>query len=357
MSGGVDSSVAAALLKKQGYQVTGIFMHFWHEKNNTSQSTNKCCSSEAHEAARKVCQKLGIRLYTLNCENEFKRHVVDYFINAYKNGLTPNPCIMCNKHIKFKFLINKAEELDVNYLATGHYAKVGKQGTENSKQLSLLRAKDKNKDQSYFLYNLNQKQLSRILFPIGDYTKSEVRTLAKKFNLPTAKRPESQEICFINEKNHNDFLKRYIKEAKPGKIINSENQIIGEHKGLPFYTLGQRKGIGLANAKPYYVVGLDFDRNILKVSDDDKDPHLFSKKLIVKKLNLIGDTPLPHRCKIKIRYQQQPNDAEIKKINSTSLLAHFQTPQRAIMPGQSAVMYNNDQVIGGGVIAEEEQMR
>ena len=354
MSGGIDSSITAYLLKKQGYNIIGIFMRL-----RIPISSKKIKTSQA-EIVKKICQKLNIKFKAIDLTKQFKKYVIDYFINEYKNGLTPNPCIMCNKYIKFGFLFNYLKKLNADYLATGHYARIKKQktpclpaGRENRKQFELLRARDKSKDQSYFLYNLNQKRLAKILFPIGDYLKSDIKNLAKKLNLPVNK-SESQDLCFISEKQHNQFLKKYLK-PKSGKIINiNSNKKIGEHAGLPFYTLGQRKGIGLANPKPYYVVGLDYSNNILQVSDNAKDPQLFSKKLIIKKLNLIGDIPLPRQLKIKIRYRHQPAKAEIKKINNTSLLAHFQFPQRAIMPGQSAVIYDNNQVIGGGVIAKEE---
>lgn len=379
MSGGVDSSVAAALLKKQGFKVTGIFLRFWQEirhgehrggeqqRGSTSSleveppsseppsSNNHCCSQNSYDSARQVCQKLDIKLYTLNCAKEFKKYVVDYFIDSFKKGLTPNPCIACNKYIKFGFLFKKLDELNANYLATGHYAKVRKQKTGNRKPFQLLRAKDNNKDQSYFLYNLNQQKLAKILFPLGDLTKPEVRKLAKKFNLPTAEKAESQEICFIQEKKYHDFLKRNLKNIKPGKIKTVSGEIIGEHQGLCFYTLGQRKGIGLGLEKSFYIVKLDFKNNILVVSDNPKDKLLYNKNIKLKNFNLIGERPaLPYPCKIKIRSTASPAPGKIISLNKTNTVIKLNSPQRAVMPGQSAVIYKKDALIGGGVIAKTE---
>lgn len=352
MSGGVDSSVSAALLKKQGFKVTGVFMRFWHEQNNKTCATNRCCSQDSFDSARQVCQKLGIKLYSLNCEKEFKKHVVDYFLDSFKKGLTPNPCIACNKYIKFGFLFKKLQELDADYLATGHYAKINK--LSNGKY-QLLQAKDKQKDQSYFLYNLNQKKLAKIIFPISDFTKPEVRKLAKNFGLPTASKEESQEICFIQEKNYHDFLKRNLKKIKPGKIKTVSGKTIGEHQGLCFYTIGQRKGIGLGLEKTFYIAKLDFKKNILVVTDNPKDQLLFSNIIKLKNLNLIGERPgLPYSCQIKIRSHASPVSGKIIKISKNQAVISLSSPVRAVMPGQSAVIYKKDILIGGGVIAKAE---
>lgn len=368
MSGGVDSSVAAALLKEQGYKVTGVFMRFWHEKINKTCATNRCCSQDSFDLARQVCQKLDIKLYSLNCEKEFKKYVVDYFLDSFKKGLTPNPCVACNKYIKFGFLFKKLQELDADYLATGHFVKVKSQKSKiksnNSKiknklkiknNYQLLTAKDKNKDQSYFLYNLNQKKLAKILFPIGNFTKPEVRKIAKKFNLPTAEKKESQEICFIQEKNYHDFLKRHLNKIKPGNIKTVDCQTIGKHQGLCFYTLGQRKGIGLGLEKTFYVAKLDFKNNILFVTDNPDDELLFSKIIKLKNLNLIGERPtLPYSCQIKIRSHASPVSGKIFKINKNQASISLSSPARAVMPGQSAVIYNKKVLIGGGIIAKAE---
>ncbi len=354
MSGGVDSSVSAALLKKQGYKVTGVFMRFWHEKNVSKFcSVNRCCSQDSFDSARQVCQKLGIKLYSLNCTKEFKKYVVDYFIDSFKKGLTPNPCIACNKYIKFGFLFKKLQELNADYLATGHFARIKMIDARDALLGRLYRAKDKQKDQSYFLYNLNQKKLAKILFPVGEYTKPEVRKLAKKFNLPTASKEESQEICFIQEKNHHDFLKRHLKKIKPGKIKTVSGKTIGEHNGLCFYTLGQRKGIGLGLEKTFFVVKFDFKKNILVVTDNPEDKQLFSKIIKLKNLNLIGERiSLPYPCQIKIRSHASPVSGKIILLSKNTATISLSLPARAVMPGQSAVIYKKDILIGGGVIAK-----
>lgn len=331
MSGGVDSSVSVALLKEAGFDVIGVFMKFWHPRNSSKE--NRCCSVESEKRARMVAQKLGIPFYVINMEKEFKKKVVDYFISEYKAGRTPNPCVVCNYEIKFGLLVDKALKMGAKYIATGHYARI-----KNNK---LLKGMDKDKDQSYFLWKLNQKQLKRVLFPVGGYKKSEVRELAKKFDLITAEAPESQEVCFVSDST-NDFLKEYIK-SKPGKII-LKNKIIGEHQGLCFYTIGQRKGIKLSGG-PFYVIGKDFKRNALIVSKNEED--LFEKELHFKNANWISGVKFPFRAKAKIRYGHKPADAVVNKKKVV-----FSKPQKAITSGQSVVFYNKEEVLGGGIIDE-----
>lgn len=329
ISGGVDSSVAAALLKKQGYEVIGVFMKFW------SDGYNRCCSSESEKRARQVAKVLGIPFYVFNFEKEFKKRVVESFLKEIKVGNTPNPCVVCNKEIKFGLLLEKALKLGAEYVATGHYVKI-----KNQKEIyKLLKAKDNNKDQSYFLWQLNQNQLSRILFPIGNYTKPEVRELAKKFKLPTAKTPESQEICFV-PKTINDFLRKHLKPKK-GKIIH-QGKTIGEHEGLIFYTIGQRKGIKLPNG-PYFVLDKDFKNNNLIVTKNEKD--LFKKELSVKNINWISKQKLPLKAKVKIRYRSKLALASVSKNK-----IKFNSFQRAVTPGQSAVFYKGQELLGGGII-------
>ncbi|MGA2418005.1 MAG: tRNA 2-thiouridine(34) synthase MnmA [Candidatus Staskawiczbacteria bacterium] len=336
MSGGVDSSVAAALLKKQGYFVVGVFMKFWKDG---SDGKNRCCSIESEKLARLVTKKIGIPFYIVNIEKKFKKKVVDYFLQEYKKGNTPNPCVVCNKEIKFGFLIKKALSLGADFIATGHYAQI--------KNGRLLKGADKDKDQSYFLWQLNQKQLSRVLFPVGGYTKTEVRKLAKKFKLPTAGIPESQEVCFI-QNSTNEFLKKYLK-TKPGKILNSTGKIVGEHSGLWFYTIGQRKGLKI-NQGPWFVVDKNFKKNILIVSKNKND--LLKKELVVKDVCWIsGKEPkLPMKVKCKIRYKSELADALIRSNKGGGVKIIFQKPQRAITPGQSAVFYKGNELLGGGVI-------
>ena len=358
MSGGIDSSVAAALLKGHGFSVIGVFMKFWHASN-------------AEIRARKVAKILKIPFYVFNFEKEFKKRIVDYFLKEHKNGNTPNPCVLCNKEIKFGLLLKKALALSADYIATGHYARIIqntkiKNQNDNSKCkiFKLLRAKDENKDQSYFLWRLNQEQLKHILFPIGDYTKRQVKKMARKFKLPVLDVSESQEICFIRG-SVNSFLKKYLKE-KPGNIIDTEGKVIGKHFGLWFYTIGQRKGIGLPGG-PYYVLDKDFKKNLLIVTKKKKD--LYKKKLIAKNVNWIfGKKPkLPIKIMAKIRYRSQLASALIASLNrrAGSWQIKFIKPQRAITPGQSVVFYRVDElrsspsfaaarlgeeVLGGGII-------
>lgn len=323
MSGGVDSSVAAALLKKEGFDVIGVFMKFW--------GSGKCCTPESEKRARLVSEKLGIPFYVFNFQEEFKKKVVDRFLKQGRAGLTPNPCVICNKEIKFGLLFKKALSLDANYIATGHYARV--------KDGKLFKGKDKDKDQSYFLWKLNPKVLKHVLFPVGDYTKPEIVKLAKKFKLPVSGIKESQDICFEVKFN-----------KKPGKIIDTEKKVIGEHQGLWFYTIGQRKGIGLAGG-PYYVLGKDIKKNVLIVTKKEKA--LYGKELSIKNINWISEKQkLPMKAMVKIRYHHKSAMAVIKKNKII-----FNKPQKAITPGQSAVFYlpagkagKGQELIGGGII-------
>ncbi len=334
MSGGVDSSVAAALLKQAGFDVVGIFMKFWKEGKS---SENKCCSIESEKLARLVAKKLDIPFYVLNVEKEFKKKVVDYFLKGYKKGNTPNPCVVCNKEIKFGFLIKKALSFGVDIVATGHYAEI--------KKGRLFKGKDEHKDQSYFLWQLNQEQLNHVLFPVGRYTKAEVRKLAKKFKLPTAETPESQEVCFI-QNTINNFLKKYLK-SKPGKIVDVNGKILGEHQGLWFYTIGQRKGLEISQG-PYYAIDKDFDKNILIVSKNQKD--LLKKELLAENINWILPQKLPANAEVKIRYKSLSAKAKILDNGKNKVKIIFTKPQRAITPGQSVVFYKGDELLGGGVV-------
>lgn len=333
MSGGVDSSVAAALLKKSGYNLVGVFMKFWTAPG--AKNWNRCCSLESETRARLVAQALGIPFYVLDFKKEFKKRIIDSFLTEFKAGRTPNPCVICNKQIKFGLLLEKAKALGADFIVTGHYAEI-----RNGK---LFKGKDKIKDQSYFLWQLNQNQLKRILFPVGSYVKKQVREMAEKMDLPTAKTPESQEICFIQD-NLNDFLKKNLKN-KPGKIIDKRGKILGRHQGLYFYTIGQRKNIEIPQG-PWYVVKKDIKNNALIVSRREKD--VFKKEMILKSVNWIsGKSPkFPFRASVKIRYQHPGCSATIVSRNKIV----FDKAQRAITPGQSAVFYKNREVIGGGII-------
>ena len=348
MSGGIDSSVTAALLKKAGLDVIGIFMRFWRDPK-IKDSWNRCCSPEAEKRARRVAAKLDIPFYVLNLEKEFKKKIVDYFLAEYKKGRTPNPCVVCNKEIKFGLLLEKALALNAHFVGTGHYIKKSKIKNQKSKIVyRLLQAKDRARDQSYFLWQLNQKQLKHILFPLGDLTKKEVRDLAKKFDLPVFGIPESREICFIAT-TVNDFLAKHLKQ-KTGKIMDIKGKIIGQHQGLAFYTIGQRRGLRISGG-PWWVLGKDLKKNLLIVTRDEKD--LYKKELIAERVNWISseEPNLPLEIKAKIRYKHREASAIIaKKLKDKSYRVVFSRAQKAITPGQSVVFYKRQELLGGGII-------
>ena len=355
MSGGIDSSVAGALLKRAGFDVIGVFMRFWSKKETKQNNCfNRCCCSESEKRARYIADLLSIPFYVVDVRKEFKKEVVDYFISEFKKGKTPNPCIVCNKKIKFGVLLEKAFSLGFEFVATGHYARKKAVRDKKSNQIiyKLLKAKDKNKDQSYFLWKLNQKQLAHILFPIGKFTKTEVKRLASRFKLSKDKKirqiPESQEICFIADSLLEEFLSCYI-QSKPGKIVDLKGKELGKHRGLIFYTIGQRKGIRLAGG-PYYVVSKETKKNVLVVSKDKKD--LLRKELLVQDVNWIsGKKPaFPLKAKVKIRYKHKGALAVIRSYKKGLLKIIFLSPQEAITPGQSAVFYRREEVLGGGII-------
>lgn len=345
MSGGVDSSVAAALLQQQGYEVVGIFMKFWSEQSENREELNKCCSVEAYMSAKRVAQILDIPLYTLNFETEFKEKIVDNFLDSYQNGFTPNPCVRCNQFIKFGLFIEKAKEYDTQFVATGHYARTKRLNDK----VQLLKGKDLNKDQSYFLHKLTQEQLQQVLFPVGDYTKPEIRKLAEEFKLPVAQKQDSQELCFVGDKEHYGFLNRHLK-LKPGDIVTVQGEKVGEHKGLPLYTIGQRKGIEIGGTGPYYVVSLDFKNNRLIVSKDEQD--LLQTVLFCEEISWISsvEPELPLKCQARVRYRQEESDVVVSKENDKYKI-EFKNPQRAITVGQSCVLYQEEEVLGGGVIS------
>ena len=352
MSGGIDSSVAAVLLKEQGYQVEGVYMRLGIAGDN-----------ESERSARAAAKKLKIKFRAVDLSREFKKKIIDYFISEYKKGRTPNPCVECNKEIKFGILLDKILEMGADFIATGHYTRLQREIT-NSKlsaqggpvlgwqipKFKLLKAKDKNKDQSYFLYTLTQKKLKHCLFPLGKYTKIEAKELAKKHQLSVFKKNESQEICFIQSKYYGDFLKKYLK-LKSGDIVNENDNILGEHKGLPLYTIGQRRDIGIGGIGPYYVIGINRRKNQLIVSDNKNDKNLFSKELAVKKINWIsGSVPkIPIKIKAKVRYRMKECPVVVSKIKG-KYIVKFSKPQRAVMPGQSIVFYKGSEILGGGII-------
>ena len=356
MSGGVDSSVAAVLLKKKGYDCIGVYLNFWSDptafKNGESASfpQNKCCSVETANTARRIADSLGMPFYSLDVKDQFKRDVVDYFIDTYRRCHTPNPCIECNRKIKFGFLLKRMKQLGADYVATGHYVRVKKRGNK----FALYMGKDSAKDQSYFLYTLKQEQLKHVLFPVGNMDKKKVKKLAKKFGLHEMEgKRESQGICFFPDRKHSDFLKRYFSEdvLKKGPIVTTSGEKIGEHDGLQFFTVGQRKGIDIGGEeKPWYVVRLDYKKNTLIVG---KNEDIFQHTFYINNLTFTeaeledGDYSFTAR----IRYRFPPQKAKISKAGDIIKIT-FSKSQRAITPGQSVVFYDKKRVIGGGVISK-----
>lgn len=347
MSSGVDSTVTAAKLKRQGYEVVGVFLHFWQESGLDKTRENKCCSIEAQEETRKLCRQIGIPLVVVNVADKFKKSVVDDFITEYKNGRTPNPCVICNEKIKFQALLKIMHSLKGDFIATGHYAEVKKIGN----RYRLFASPDKNKDQSYFLYRLSQDQLAHILFPIGRLKKKSVRALAKKWRLPVFEKPESQNLCFISEKTPKEFLKRHIK-MKSGKIVDDFGHILGKHEGLPLYTLGQRRGMNLGGPGPYFVIGKNANKNELQVGREPKKLKISQKKAILKEVNWIGERPkIGEKVKIALRYQQKLKSGRIISQSKNRCQIEFAKEQWPVTAGQSGVIYGKrDEVLGGGFI-------
>ncbi len=345
MSGGVDSSVAAYLLKEQGYDVIGAIMTL---KRNPL--TENCPKDTAVEDARNVCQKLDIPFYEFDFVDSFENKIINYFIKEYMQGRTPNPCVACNKLIKFDEFYNKAKELDAKYMATGHYAKIiydAKIG-----RYLIKKSASAAKDQTYVLYNLKQDQLKHILMPLGEYSKDEIRSIAEKIGLIIADKPDSQEICFIEDNDYIKFIKEQSEyDIKPGSFIDTEGNILGEHKGIINYTIGQRKGIGISFGKPMYVIDINPDKNIV-VLGDEKD--IFKKELIADNLNyiLFDNIDKPIKVKAKIRYAASESDATIIPIDESRVKVVFDKAQRAITKGQSIVFYHEEYLLGGGIIIE-----
>ena len=345
MSGGVDSSVAALILKQQGYEVVGITMQIWQEVNTQA---GACCSLEAVSDARQVARHLDIPHYVFNFRDEFKTKVIDYFCDEYLHGRTPNPCIACNKYLKFESLLNKATAMEADFIATGHYARVIRD--ESQCKWDLLMGVDSNKDQSYALYTLTQYQLEHTLFPLGTYTKPEVRRLAEEANLPVSNKAESQDLCFVSAGRYGEFVDKYPGlETKTGLFRCSSGETLGIHKGIHHYTIGQRKGLGLALGHPAYVTGIDPETDTVWIGNNQD---LFHSTLIAENVHYISGIPpeKPYQASAKIRYSAVRVPALITPLHTDSLQVDFQIPQRAITPGQAVVIYEGDQVIGGGTI-------
>lgn len=345
MSGGVDSSVAALLLQKQGYDVVGVFMQNFNPKR-----LKGCCPwEEDMRDARKVCAKLDIPFHIVNFEKEYEEKVLEYFFTTYKKGLTPNPDILCNSEIKFKSFLEYAKKIGANYIGTGHYARVV-QNKENTYELH--KGIDGNKDQSYFLHQLTQKQLAQSLFPLGELVKDEVRAIAKKEGLHNWERKDSQGICFIGKVSLREFLSQRLK-VKKGRVISTDSEVLGEHDGVWFYTIGQRHGIGsTGGGVPWYVVKKDVKKNELIVAKGSWDEALFKTGLSVTEIHWInGIAPqLPLHCTAKIRYRQPDQQTKVHYGEKSALTIQFEEKQRAVTPGQYAVLYQGDNCLGGGLI-------
>jgi tRNA-specific 2-thiouridylase len=360
MSGGVDSSTVAAMLRAQGHNVVGLTMQLWNQRRLAGregmpeQVTGRCCSLDDVYDARRVAETIGIPYYVVNHEDRFERDVVRPFVAEYLSGRTPIPCSLCNNHLKFDQLLNVARQIGADSVATGHYARV--EFDDESGRWLLKRPTDRSKDQTYFLFGLTQKQLSRTLFPLGGMTKPEVRELARKHGLALAEKPDSQEICFVPGGDYKNFLDAYLAEQgesfpeTPGELVTSDGRVIGEHGGIHNFTVGQRKGLGVATGSPLYVLQIKGDTRQVIVGEQEK---LYSKSLLTHRVNLISvdDLREPMRVTVKIRHRHEAAVATIEKAGVDEILVTFDEPQRAITPGQAAVFYHEDLVVGGGWIA------
>lgn len=349
MSGGVDSSVAAAVLKEKGYEVVGVTLQIWQDMDEERKQTEGgCCSLSAVSDARRVADKLGINYYVLNFKDIFHEKVIDYFNEEYLRGRTPNPCIACNRFVKFEAMLGKAVSMGMDFVATGHYARIGYNGDTGRYQLekSVTAAKD----QTYALYTLTQEQLSRTLFPIGDYEKDKVRQIARELELPVANKPDSQEICFVEDNDYGRYISENTDaEVRPGWFVDRDGKKLGMHKGIIHYTVGQRKGLGISFGKPMFVVAINPENNTVVLGDETE---VFSRGLVASDLNFISIPELTGEMRVnaKIRYNAKEAPAVIFPMQDGRVKVLFDEPQRAITPGQSVVFYEGSVVVGGGVI-------
>jgi tRNA-specific 2-thiouridylase len=371
MSGGVDSSLTAVLLREAGHDVTGVTMHLW-EGDGERLMESQCCSLEMTEGARRVCNQFDIPYYVWNYQREFRRHVIDYFINDYAHGATPNPCLACNRDLKFRYLLERAQVLGFDYLATGHYVQVDRlmssgawrpvlpetldPQTGTLDRFRMRRSVELAKDQSYVLYMLQQDELSRLIFPLGGFTKAQVRAMAAERGLATAYKPESMDICFIPDHDYRRFLHEERPETiRPGPITDRYGNVLGRHNGLPLYTIGQRKGLGITGKVALYVIELDVARNILIVGPVEE---LSRTEITAKNVSFVDGTwpEAPFRCLAQIRAHGAPAPTVVEPIEAGLLQLRFDEGQRAVSPGQAVVLYDGDVVLGGGTIAVAEMV-
>lgn len=346
MSGGVDSSVAALLMQQQGYEVTGVTMKLFANEDICVSRERSCCSLEDVEDARSVAQRLGIPYYVFNFTGRFQQDVIQRFVDAYVHGATPNPCIDCNRFLKFDQLMLRAKQLGFDYVVTGHYARIEKQGD----RYLLKKAVDLTKDQSYVLYSMTQEQLAMTLFPLGEMTKEQVRKMAEQHGLVNADKPDSQDICFVPDGDYASFIEKYTgKRFEPGPFVDTSGRVLGQHKGIIRYTIGQRKGLGISSTEPLYVCQLKPETNQVVLG---REKELYATQLEAREINLIPFDNLeqPIKVKAKIRYRQAEQPATVEQIGPDRLRITFDQPQRAITKGQSVVLYNGDYVVGGGII-------
>lgn len=349
MSGGVDSSVTAALLQQQGYEVVGVTMQIWDPDMTVVDGDYVgCCSLSAVDDARRVADILGIPYYVFNFRELFTEKVIQYFVDEYFLGRTPNPCIACNRYVKFEALLQKARQMGFDYIATGHYARLGY--SEEYGRYTVRKALDERKDQTYVLYSFTQDQIAHTLMPLAEYTKDQVRDMAKEWGLPVYSKPESQEICFVHDNNYRNFLdERTQGGIKPGSFLDLQGNVIGQHKGIPFYTIGQRRGLGIATGERVYVVDIDPENNTVVVGPEDA---IWGTELIASDNNFILFDRLtgPREMEAQVRYNSKPSPALIEPLQEGLVKVTFKYPQRSITPGQAVVYYQGDFLVGGGTI-------
>jgi len=346
MSGGVDSSVAALLLQEIGYESVGVTMRLWNLP--ADEKRQGCCSLDDVQDAKRVADQLGIPHYTLNMKEAFRENVVDYFVDEYRHGRTPNPCIACNRVLKFEMLIDRAKQMGIDKLATGHYARIVKEG----ETYLIARGKDNEKDQSYFLFDIPPKNLSKILFPLGEITKEEARASAERAGLKTAQKAESQEICFVPDDDYGSFLSGYGLPSKEGDIITSDGKVLGKHKGTQHFTIGQRRGLGIGHAHRLYVTAIDADANIVTVGPESD---LEIESMVLTGLTIHLPVKAGEEYGVQVRYRQRPVKGTIEYVESDKMKVKFLEPCGSIAPGQAGVLYRDDVIVCGGWITTDEK--